>query len=92
MRKNYQRMFENTPNLFCEIKNRIVLGNKVIDEEYVRFNDGYLEAVAIYEVENGKIVKVTFVRGWLGLEKNLHPHQDAHWDIFNSGLGIFTAL
>lgn len=62
MRTNYQRMFENTPNLFCELKNRMVLGNKVIDQEYVRFNESYLEAIAIYEVVNGKIGKVTFVR------------------------------
>jgi len=62
MRKNYARMFENVPNLYCEIKNRIVLGTKIIDEEYVRFNESYLQAVAIYEVENGKIAKVTFVK------------------------------
>lgn len=62
MRQNYASMFANTPNLFCEIKNRIVLGNKVIDKEYVRFNDRYIEAIAVYEVADGFIQKVTFIR------------------------------
>ncbi|MEZ4808909.1 MAG: nuclear transport factor 2 family protein [Allomuricauda sp.] len=61
MRARYTSQFENTPDLHCEIKNRIVIGNKVIDEEYVRMNGVYSSAVAIYEVENGKIVKVTFI-------------------------------
>lgn len=62
MRKGYNQFFENTPDLHCEIKNRIVIGNKVIDEEYVTLNDSSFSAVAIYEVENGKIAKVTFLR------------------------------
>ena len=61
MRARYTSQFENTPDLHCEIKNRIVIGNKVIDEEYVRMNGAYFSAVAIYEVENGKIAKVTFI-------------------------------
>lgn len=62
MRKRYAVLFENTPNLFCEIKKRIVIGNKVIDQEYVRINDGFINAVAIYEVHDGLISKVTFIR------------------------------
>lgn len=62
MRQTYAPMFQNTPDLFCEIKNRTVLGNKVIDEEYVRFNGQFLSAIAIYEVENNKISKVTFIQ------------------------------
>ncbi|WP_242527962.1 nuclear transport factor 2 family protein [Allomuricauda sp. CAU 1633] len=61
MRQRYRTFFESTPDLYCEIKNRIVIGNKVIDEEYVTLNGSKISAVAIYEVENGKIVKVTFV-------------------------------
>ncbi len=61
MRERYGTFFENTPDLYCEVKNRIVIGNKVIDEEYVTVNGSKVSAVAIYEVENGKIVKVTFV-------------------------------
>ncbi|NAY90574.1 steroid delta-isomerase [Muricauda sp. JGD-17] len=62
MRERYGSFFENTPDLHCEIKNRIVMGNKVIDEELVMVNGSYINAVAIYEVDNGEIVKVTFLR------------------------------
>lgn len=62
MREQYADFFRNTPDLHCEIKNRIVIGNKVIDEEYITTNGTNFSAVAIYEVENGKIAKVTFLR------------------------------
>ncbi len=62
MRKNYSQMFENTPNLHCELVARIVQGNVVIDKEYVQFGDRTVEAVAIYHIENGKIKKVYFVK------------------------------
>ncbi len=62
MRQRYAGFFENTPDLHCEIKNRIVTGNKVIDEEYITANGTNFGAVAIYEVINGKIAKVTFLR------------------------------
>lgn len=62
MRKGYAGYFESTPDLNCEIKNRMVIGNKVIDEEYITANGNNFSAVAVYEVENGKIAKVTFLR------------------------------
>jgi hypothetical protein len=62
MRERYGGFFESTPDLNCEIKNRIVIGNKVIDEEFLTINKINYNAVAIYEIENGKIAKVTFVR------------------------------
>ncbi len=62
MRNNYARFFESTPDLHCEIKNRMVIGNKVIDEEFITANGKNFSAVAIYEVENDKIAKVTFLR------------------------------
>ncbi|TDO93996.1 amidohydrolase family protein [Flavobacterium sp. 245] len=62
IRGNYQKMFENTPNLHCEIKGRIVQGNIVIDQEHVLFGDKYLDATAIYHIENGKIKKVYFIQ------------------------------
>lgn len=62
MRKGYGAYFESTPDLHADIKNRIVIGNMVIDEEEVTANGNIFNAVAIYEVENGKISKVTFVR------------------------------
>jgi len=62
MREGYTGFFESTPDLNCEIKNRIVIANKVIDEEYITANANNFSAVAVYEVENGKIAKVTFLR------------------------------
>ena len=62
MREQYADFFRNTPDLHCEIKNRIVIGNKVIDEEYITNNGKHFRAVAIYKVENGKIAEVTFLR------------------------------
>lgn len=62
MRTIYAGLFERTPNLYCKIENRIVQGNKVIDQEYVRFGERYVSATALYEVENGKIKKVTFIQ------------------------------
>lgn len=62
MRKSYTDFFAQTPDLHCEIKNRIVIGNKVIDEEYITMNGTHFNAVAIYEVENGLISRVTFIR------------------------------
>lgn len=61
MRKEYASMFEKMPNLHCELKERIVQGNIVIDKELVQFGDEILEAVAIYHIENNKIKKVYFM-------------------------------
>jgi hypothetical protein len=61
MRPRYSQLFEGAPNLHCEIQGRIVINNKVIDREHVRVNDRYLDAVAVYEVVDGKISKVHFV-------------------------------
>lgn len=62
MRKGYASYFESTPDLNGEIKNRIVIKNMVIDEEYITANGSNFSAVAVYEVADGKIAKVTFLR------------------------------
>jgi imidazolonepropionase-like amidohydrolase len=62
MRKGYTQMFQNTPILHCELVNRIVQGNTVIDQERVQFGDRILEAIAIYHIKNGKIKKVYFMQ------------------------------
>jgi len=61
MRGKYASMFENTPYLHCELKERIVQGNVVIDKERVQFGDKIIEAVAIYHIEKQKIKKVYFI-------------------------------
>ncbi|MDF0716329.1 nuclear transport factor 2 family protein [Muricauda sp. 334s03] len=62
VKQQYGSFFENTPDLHAEIKNRIVIGNKVIDQEQVVANGMEFKAIAIYEVENGEITKVTFIK------------------------------
>ena len=58
----FSKWFDETPDLNCDLKNRMVIGNVVIDDEYVTANGDNFSAVAIYEVKNGKIVTMTFVR------------------------------
>ena len=63
MRSQYGNMFTNLPNLHCEVKSRIVKGNIVIDHESVAGfgGPGNVEAIAVYEIKNGKISKVFFM-------------------------------
>ena len=66
MRKRYTLRFSDTI-LHAVIVKRIVMGNTVIDHERVQVTlpegPGISEAIAIYEVRDGKIVKVTFIAG-----------------------------
>ena len=59
----YKSMFISLPNLHCEITNRMVLGNTVIDHEKITGIPGIenLEAIAVYKIENNKIAKVYFI-------------------------------
>ena len=63
MRKDYSEMFKDLPELHCEIKNRIVNGNFVIDQESISgMKKGEkVVASAIYEIKDGKISKVYFI-------------------------------
>ncbi|WBX75406.1 amidohydrolase family protein [Tenacibaculum ovolyticum] len=62
-RKTYIQMFDKYPKLHCEIISRMVLGNKVIDHERITgVSELPYEAIAVYEIEKGKIQKVTFLR------------------------------
>jgi hypothetical protein len=62
MRKDYGEFFKRATNLHCELKNRIIQGNTVIDKEYITGAGKPFEAVAIYQIENNKIKKVYFMR------------------------------
>jgi imidazolonepropionase-like amidohydrolase len=61
LRKEYANYFKTVPNLHCEIVNRIVYNNKVIDKEKIRAGKDIFYGVALYEVTKGKIVKVSFI-------------------------------
>ena len=62
MRPYYEKKFAENPDLHCEIVNRIVNGRMVVDKERITgFSDGHtFEDLAIYEIENGEIVRVYF--------------------------------
>ena len=62
LEKRYKVIFQKVPDLNAEIINRIVLGNKVIDKEKVTINGKTYYAIAIYEVNDGLISKVTFIQ------------------------------
>lgn len=66
LRERYTKRFAD-PRLHAEIVKRIVVGNTVVDHERVRLTlpegPGTLEAIAIYEVRDGKITTVWFRYG-----------------------------
>lgn len=64
MRERYRKLFEPAPQLHALILNRIAFDRFVIDRESVtgRADGKTIEAVAIYEIRDGRIVRVTFLR------------------------------
>ena len=59
MRKHYAFLNE-VEILHCNLVNRIVEGNFVIDHEEIIAKNGKFYGVAIYEVKDGKIIRVWF--------------------------------
>jgi hypothetical protein len=65
VRKRYQDLFLQSPNLHSTILKRIVFDNKVIDHESIVGRLGakdVLEIIMIYEVKDQKILKMTVIR------------------------------
>ena len=64
MRNGYGGMFKQLPDLHAKLVNRMVLGNTVIDQEYVTGfpNDRVIQAIAVYKVKDGIITEVRFIR------------------------------
>jgi hypothetical protein len=60
--EHYRKNRFNLPNLHAEVVNRMVFGNKVIDQErVVGVGDEVMEVAAIYEVTPAGISKVWFL-------------------------------
>lgn len=62
---SYGEMFAKSPDLYCNIVSRVVVGNYVLDEERVTGRGGILEeshVVAVYRVESEQIVHVRFLK------------------------------
>lgn len=65
VRSVYEKLFNYSPELQSKLLHRIVLGNQVIDHEYITGGQGStepLELVMIYVVEDGKIIKAYSLR------------------------------
>lgn len=64
IREVYSKLFSDNPNLHCEIKNRMVIGSFVIDQEKVTgfTNRTDLHAVAVYLVDVEVITKVWLLK------------------------------
>ncbi|MEP6584620.1 MAG: nuclear transport factor 2 family protein, partial [Ginsengibacter sp.] len=59
MKKDYEKMFQQLPDLHCEVKERIIQGNVIIDKERITgIGADAFEATSIYVIENNKIKKV----------------------------------
>jgi hypothetical protein len=63
------------PNLFGRLIKRMVVGNKVVDEEVVTRTfpegPGHINVIAIYEVVDGKIANAWFILGSQVLDADL---------------------
>lgn len=66
IRARYIARFEE-PNLHAIVRNRLIVGNLVIDDEFITrtFPDGpgTIETIAMYEIEDGKIARAWFKMG-----------------------------
>lgn len=65
IRDFYARRFSAAPALRTEVRHRFDLGSRILDHEYVT-PGGPAKAfhcVAIYEIQNGQIIRMDLVRG-----------------------------
>ncbi|WP_420574820.1 nuclear transport factor 2 family protein [Kordia sp.] len=64
VREIFGIFFKNSPDLHCDIEDRIASGDTVIDHEKVRFqkDDPIQEFVVMYKVTDGKIQEVYFLK------------------------------
>lgn len=65
VREVYKGLFDSSPNLHSKILKRTILGNKVIDHEYItgrRGSDEAIEIVFIYEIKDNKIIKTMLLK------------------------------
>ena len=64
-KETYEKMFNEFPSNRADLVHRIVIKNKVLDHEKVFRNGGEtstFECVAIYTIENEKIIRVDFIK------------------------------
>ncbi|MFN2562869.1 MAG: nuclear transport factor 2 family protein [Jatrophihabitans sp.] len=62
IRRRYQLMFDQNPELTAQVPTRIRAGRWVVDEEKVHLSEGELHVVVGYEVHEGLIHSVVMMR------------------------------
>ncbi len=64
MREKYTMAWAKNPNQKARISQRMIVGNTVVDREHVtgRVNEGEVNVIAIYKIEDHKIKQVYFIR------------------------------
>ena len=62
IKTRYSALFRVKPRPHAVVKNRIVIGKMVIDEEFVTMEGKSFSAVAIYEIDSVFIARVTFIQ------------------------------
>jgi hypothetical protein len=63
LRNGFKKLFDSSPNLYCEVKSRIYLKDSVIDEEFVTGASNYpdgLHGVAVYQFKDNLIYRMSF--------------------------------
>jgi uncharacterized protein (TIGR02246 family) len=65
LRERYAMLFANAPDIHVEIRTRIVVGDVVIDEEWITHTASGTDAHVgvIYEIQGGAIQRVWVTRG-----------------------------
>lgn len=58
----YGKMFQENPKNKSTLMGRMVQGNFVFDHEWITGRENAFKLMAIYEVENGLIIRAWFVR------------------------------
>jgi hypothetical protein len=62
LKELFSNRFQVSPNVHCEIVNRIVLDNKVIDHEFVTgIFDDPIELIVMHTINNNKITRVDYL-------------------------------
>lgn len=62
LREQYTKYFDRSPDLHCQLLNRMVQGNTVIDQENITITGRKsFGGIAVYKIENGKISTVHFI-------------------------------
>lgn len=63
-REGFRKLFETSPNLYCEVKSRMYFKESVFDEEFVtgalKYPDG-IHAGAVYQFKDNLIFRISFV-------------------------------